>query len=240
VTTAEPELARLPALLGRSLSPGLFAGRAHVLDGAAWLESARQIEAVGEPADQLERLHGARAHADVQLERVEAQLARQGRRSDADIFAAQRALLGDPTFVARIEARIREQGRSAEAALAEVTEAIHREFSGHRSPMTRDKAADVLDVGHRWLRSLNPEAEGRSTGGEPTVLVAASLTPSELVSFVHAGPCAAITQECGAKSHVAILARSLGVPLVAGIAWPPQHITEGSRLLVDGDAGCPR
>ncbi len=227
-------------LSGRSLSPGVFVGRAHILDGSAWLEAGRRARAAGSPDAELERLRAARTQAGAQLQRVEAQLARQGRRSDAEIFGAHRALLNDPILEERIEMAIRGRGLAAEAALVEVIEATHRDFSGNSSPMVQDKAADVLDAGQRWLRSLNPVADVKSAGGTPTVLVAASLTPSELVSFAHAGPCAAVTQECGTKSHVAILARSLGVPLVSGIAWPPANIVEGAHVLVDGGAGVVR
>lgn len=227
-------------LRGRSLSPGVFAGRAHILDGNAWIESARLIEPKASTEQELERLFKARAQADSQLQRVEERLARQGRRSDAEIFGAHRALLGDPTLEERIEACIRARGLSAESALVEVIEGVHSEFSGHRSPMIHDKAADILDVGHRWLRSLNPAAEEQASSGQPTTLVATSLTPSELIAFTHTGPIAAVLHECGAKSHVAILARSLGIPVVVGIPWPAKSIAEGDRLLIDGDAGVVR
>jgi phosphotransferase system enzyme I (PtsI) len=224
-------------LRGRCVSGGRFEGLALVLDDSAWLEPARAIAAKGDAAREFERLREARGRADDQLSKVEGHLARQGRRSDAEIFGAHRALLGDPALESRIEVRIRERGESAEAALAEVTKELHLEFAAHRSPMVQDKAADVLDVGQRWLRSLNPTAGIAAETGKPTVLVAQSLTPSELVRFAQSGPCAAVVNECGARSHVAILARSLGVPLVAGVSWPVSEVFLGARLFLDGDAG---
>jgi phosphotransferase system enzyme I (PtsI) len=103
--------------------------------------------------------------------------------------------------------------------------------------MARDKAADVLDIGHRLLRCLDPRVESRAVHGEPTVLVAATLTPSELVRFAHRGPCAALTHSCGPKSHTAILARSLGVPLLTEIASLVEKVAEGDLVLVDAEGG---
>jgi phosphotransferase system enzyme I (PtsI) len=83
------------------------------------------------------------------------------------------------------------------------------------------------------LRCLDPRVESQIVHGEPTVLVASMLTPSELVRFAHQGPCAALTESCGTKSHTAILARSLGIPLLTGIASPAENVAEGDLVLVD-------
>jgi phosphotransferase system enzyme I (PtsI) len=117
--------------------------------------------------------------------------------------------------------------------VAQATAAFHAEFEGSPLSMARDKAADVLDIGHRLLRCLDPRVESRGLHGEPTVLIAAMLTPSELLRFAHQGPCAALTDSCGPKSHTAILARSLGIPLLSEIALPTEKVGEGELVLVD-------
>lgn len=224
-------------LQGRSVSPGPFEGRAHVLDARAWIAAASGVPATRRPEGEIERLLAARARACVQLERVEEQLSRQGRKGDAEIFTAHLSMMRDPALRLRIEAAIRKDELSAEAAVAQTTSALHQEFESRAIAMVRDKAADVLDVGHRLLRCLDPRVESRILQGEPTVLVAATLTPSELVRFAHGGPCAALTQTCGDKSHAAILARSLGVPLLTGIPQVVERVGEGALVLVDADSG---
>jgi phosphoenolpyruvate-protein kinase (PTS system EI component) len=115
-------------------------------------------------------------------------------------------MMRDPALLQRVERAIAADGLSAEAALARATASLHAELEGSPLPMARDKAADVLDIGHRLLRCLDPRVESRALHGEPTVLVASTLTPSELVRFAHRGPCAALTESCGPRSHTAILA----------------------------------
>jgi phosphotransferase system enzyme I (PtsI) len=90
-------------LHGRSVSPGVFEGRAHVLDARAWIEAARAVSPSRRPAGEVERLRAAQSRACVQLERVEQQLAEHGRRDDAEIFAAHISMMRDPMFLDRVE-----------------------------------------------------------------------------------------------------------------------------------------
>jgi phosphotransferase system enzyme I (PtsI) len=224
-------------LHGRGLCPGFFEGRAHVLDAAAWIAAAQQVAPQRGPEREMERLRAAQARACAQLERVQAQLSQRGRKEDADIFAAHLLMMRDPALLQRVEREITGDGYSAEAAVARATVAFHAEFETSPQPMAREKAADVLDIGHRLLRCLDPQVESQVVHGEPTVLVAETLTPSELVRFAHQGPCAALTESCGPKSHTAILARSLGIPLLTGIASPAEKVMEGDLVLVDAANG---
>lgn len=224
-------------LHGQSVSPGAFEGRAHVLDGRAWIGAASAVPSTRRPEGEIERLRAARARAAVQLEEVELQLTHHGRKQDAEIFTAHVSMIRDPALLDRIEKSILKDGLSAEAAVARAATALHAMFESSAMAMVRDKAADVFDIGQRLLRCLDPRVEARAAHGEATVLVAATLTPSELVRLAHRGPCAALTETCGDKSHVAILARSLGVPLLTGIAGVVERVQEGALVLVDAERG---
>jgi phosphoenolpyruvate-protein phosphotransferase len=201
------------------------------------MAAAEGVAAGRGPEGEVERLRAAQARACGQLERVESQMSHQGRKEDAEIFTAHATMMRDPALLSRIERGIREGALSAEAAVARATRALHAEFEASALPMVRDKAADVLDIGHRLVRCLDPEVESQALHGRPTVLAAETLTPSELVRFAHQGPCAALTATCGLKSHTAILARSLGIPLVTGIATLDESVGEGALVLLDADEG---
>jgi phosphoenolpyruvate-protein phosphotransferase len=220
-------------LHGRGLSPGFFEGRAHVLDAAAWIAAAERVVPQRGPEHEMERLRSAQARASAQLEQVQGQLTHQGRKEDAEIFAAHVMMMRDPVLLQQVERGIAANGLSAEAAVARAAAGFHAELEASPLSMARDKAADILDIGHRLLRCLDPRVESQVLHGEPTVLVTPMLTPSELLRFAHQGPCAVLTDTCGPKSHTAILARSLGIPLLAGIASPAEKVAEGELVLVD-------
>ncbi len=224
-------------LRGRGISPGAFEGRAHVLDVGSWMVAASGIAATRTPAGEVERLRAALARADKQLGRVKQELRGRIQRTDAEIFTAHLSMMRDPVLMRRIEVSIEHEGLSAEAAVANAATALHEEFESSPTDMVRDKAPDVLDICHRLLLCLDPAVESESIAGEPTVLVASTLTPSELVRFAHRGPCAALTGTCGDRSHTAILARSLGVPLIAGIRGMRGIVKENSRVLLDAGRG---
>ena len=90
-------------LHGRSISPGAFEGRAHVLDARAWIEAAGSVVPTRRPGGEMERLRAAQARACAQLEKVEQQLAEHGRRDDAEIFRAHLSMMRDPMLLGRIE-----------------------------------------------------------------------------------------------------------------------------------------
>jgi phosphotransferase system enzyme I (PtsI) len=69
------------------------------------------------------------------------------------------------------------------------------------------------------------------------VLVANALTPSQLVAYARQGVAAAVTEVCGARSHTAILARSLALPFLTGVKSACSLIPNQAPLIVDANLG---
>jgi phosphoenolpyruvate-protein phosphotransferase (PTS system enzyme I) len=222
-------------LQGRCVSPGLAQGRSRVLDEGVWLSSALNVPAAAQPEVEAERLHAAIGRACQQLDRLRKQLASSGHGRDAEIFAAHMVMLKDAQFQDRMLQRIVHGSLSAEAAVAQEVMELHRRFTDSRLPVIQDKVADVSDIGRRLIRCLNQQNDGEAFGAD--VVVASSVTPSELVNFAHQKVAAVVTETCGLKSHTAILARGLGVPMIAGIASATEVIPDGTMVLVDAAAG---
>lgn len=221
-------------LKGKCISPGVAQGRAHLLDASEWLENARQVRSGRTPEEEKERLALARERACGQLDRVRRQLRQQGRGQDAEIFAAHATMLRDPKFNDRLIQKI-DGGRSAEAAIASTVDELIVMFRGSELPILQEKVADMLDIGRRLIQCLDESAEGEALAAD--IAVATSVMPSELVRLAHQGVAAVITETCGLKSHTAILARGLGVPLVTGIPSVMTAIPNDAAVVVDAARG---
>jgi phosphoenolpyruvate-protein phosphotransferase (PTS system enzyme I) len=220
---------------GKCVAAGISEGRIHVVDVGSWLATALARDSVHSADQEVERLEGARARAARELDSVRHLLTQRGRSQDAGIFAAQATILGDPKLTARIEEEIHKNLQSAEAAVARVAIEFHNAFKDSDVSMVRDKAADILDVGQRLVRCLDDTAPPEAPAAD--VIVASSVVPSQLVRYVHQGVVAVITESCGSKSHTAILARGLGVPMVTGIEGAATRIRDGAPVVIDAAAG---
>jgi phosphotransferase system enzyme I (PtsI) len=222
-------------LRGKCVAAGIAEGRIRVVDVGGWLASALARESMLSADAEIERFEAARSRAGRELDRVRNLLTQRGRADDAGIFAAQATMLGDPKLNSRIEAEIRANLQSAEAAVARIAIEIHNSLKESDAPMLRDKAADILDVGQRLVHCLDESAVAETQSAD--IIFASSVVPSQLVRYVHHGVVAVITETCGSRSHTAILARGLGMPMVTAIDGAVNRIRDGAPALIDAAAG---
>jgi phosphoenolpyruvate-protein phosphotransferase len=220
---------------GKCIAPGVAEGRIHVVDVGGWLAAALSRESLRGPDVEMQRLETARRRAARELDRVRILLTQRGRGAEADIFVAHATMLGDSKLLDRIEREIRTNLQSAEAAVARATIEFHNTLKASELPVIRDKAADVMDVGQRLVHCLDETATPEAPKAD--VLVAASVMPSQLVRAAHQGVVAVITETCGPKSHTAILARGLGIPMITGIDGAVKRIRDGAPVILDAAAG---
>lgn len=153
------------------------------------------------------------------------------------IFAAHLLMLDDPLLLEGVVERIRARSERVETALPEVVDALARPLRELDDDYFRQRAKDVEDVGRRLLRNCAGETATKATVLSGAVVVARDLTPSEVLACSQAGAAALATEEGAASSHASILARSLGLPAVVGVAGLLDAVVEGAPALVDGDAG---
>jgi phosphoenolpyruvate-protein phosphotransferase (PTS system enzyme I) len=224
-------------LRGRGLSPGIGKGRAVLYPGGAASTAISGPEVV-DPAAELRRLDAAVQSARLDLERVRLRVQADVGPEEAEIFAAHELLLGDPEFLQRIRRRVLLDRVAAEHAVhAEVADVAKR-FAAIEDPYLRERSADFRDIGRRLLSSLNPR---RSDSIAPlpsgSVLVAVELLPSETIDLDRGHVAGIITEVGGETSHVAILARALGIPAVTAVENATHMIPPGECVLVDGEQG---
>jgi phosphotransferase system enzyme I (PtsI) len=154
------------------------------------------------------------------------------------IFDAQELLLQDRALLGRVEERIRARKINAEWAVHRVEQELRRQFEAIEAGHLRERVDDVRDVARLLRRALSGvEAHDLSELGRDVVLVAHDLTPSEAVRLGRKGVTAFALETGGPTSHTAIIARSLHLPVVAGLTGVTGLSLTDTPVLVDGDRG---
>lgn len=219
---------------GVGVSPGIAIGRVHQIRGEAFQIS----ENAATSAEQEKRaLDQAINEAMGELRALSAQVKAQTDASRAAIFAAHEELLQDPDIVFDADKLIA-KGKSAGYAWNQAIESHAGRLSGLNNELMANRANDLRDVGRRVLRLLTGgKKSGPAEVPAGAILVAENLTPSETVQLDRSKVLGFVTTTGGATSHVAILARSLGLPAIAGIDPKALTLTEGTEVILDGDTG---
>ena len=222
---------------GRGLSPGIGTGRALLYPAEPAIVPS--TPAISDNADrELRRFEGALDLARLDLERVRLRVQADVGAEEAEIFAAHEVLLSDPSFLKGIRDRLFRDHLMAERAVQAEVEDVSKRLSAIGDPLFRDRSADVRDVGRRLLSQLTrPESDSIAPLPPGTVLVATELLPSDTLDLDRSHVAGLVTEVGGETSHVAILARALGIPAVTGVEDAVRIIPQGEWVLVDGDLG---
>jgi phosphotransferase system enzyme I (PtsI) len=152
------------------------------------------------------------------------------------LLEATAAMATDPDLIADASLRIRDRGLTPERAAWEAIGSV-ADTIGAAGPRQAERVSDLYDIRNRMVSSLTGRAApGVPDPGHPFVLLAVDLAPADTAGLDTARCLAIVTEEGGATSHTAIIARSLGIPAVVGVP-SATAIPDGTLLLVDGITG---
>ena len=228
----------LSVLRGIPASPGIVVGPVHLLRWEVPEVRHRVIED-GDIDQEIARFHAAVERARERLRHLRVRTEAQAGPEEAAIFDVQLSILDDGELTKSTIALIR-QNLGAEKAFDIVLLEWRQHFARSSAPMLREKVGDLTDVHIRVLSLLldlpdhDPVDVPR---GSNTILVTHDLTPS-LTMQLDRECIAAIATEAGtATAHVAILARSLGLPAVVGLRQALSVLHGGEVAILDGAEG---
>jgi len=152
----------------------------------------------------------------------------------AEIFNVQRMLLSDELFLDDVEKLINEEMISAEFAVYKTAEKLRATFLAMKDEYMQVRAADVLDISNRVISNLTGVGDGEIIIASPCVIVAEDITPSQMASFDKEKLLGFVIQEGSVHSHMAILAKSLGIPALVTSDFVMDDISNGETVIVDG------
>ncbi len=207
----------------------------------AFLFLRKEIEAesapAGSPEEELARLRRALEQARREVETLYKEAVDKVGEEQAAIFKAHEMFLSDPTLLQQVESAI-QGGKSAHEAWMESIEAQASMLEALNDPVFSARAVDLRDVGNRVVRILAGEEGETALPDSPSVIVAMELTPSQTILLPKDLVQGFCTVHGGRTSHVAILARGLGIPAVVSV--PEEFLSEvrtGETIVLDGGNG---
>ncbi|WP_394825338.1 phosphoenolpyruvate--protein phosphotransferase [Pendulispora albinea] len=220
------------ALTGASASPGLAVGRVVRLDSVDVEPPAALHDLDGEFERLAAALTTVRAEVAAAIRDANARHARQ----EHDMFVAHQALLDDPEIVSAAERAVG-KGVSAGVAYRKAVNAECAVLSRLGNPLLAERITDLRDLERRVLLAMSGHALPEPELFAESIVVADDLALSEFTRLDKKRIVGICTARGGATSHVAILARALGVPSLVAMGPTLFSVPHGKEVLLDATAG---
>ncbi|KQP13233.1 phosphoenolpyruvate--protein phosphotransferase [Pseudorhodoferax sp. Leaf267] len=154
----------------------------------------------------------------------------------AEIFAAHQVLAEDPDLLEQALAAI-EAGSSAAFAWRATLQARAAALQASGSALLVERASDLQDIERQVLRKLAGDGAATSVLPPGAVVLADDLAPSDFTALERAKVAAIVTARGGPTSHVAILARAQGIPMLVALGPGLSQLVDGQLVIVDAEHG---
>ena len=223
---------------GLATARGFALGPVFIYRGDGEFPVPEYIVEPGKEQDELLRFKRARLDAARDLEGLASVLSERAGKNEARIFESHQMILDDPFMVDETSRLITEARLNAEAAVKKVAAAAKKRFGQMKDQYFRERVRDIEDVERRLLKQLtgfSPDTRLELKG--PSVIVADELTPTETVQLPPEYVLGFATNGGSATSHVALLARAMGIPAVTGLVDVTSAVHAGGTILLDGTSG---
>ncbi len=155
-----------------------------------------------------------------------------------EVLEAFRMIAHDRGWLRRLREAVA-GGLTAEAAVERVQNDARAKLQRQTDPYLRDRLHDLTDIANRLLHQLAGQSLVLlpSELPENAVLVARSMSPAALLDYDRVRLRGVVLEEAGASSHIAIVARALGIPAVSDIPNISEIVEQGDAIIVDGLTG---
>jgi phosphotransferase system enzyme I (PtsP) len=234
VPGAEPAARRSVHLTGKALCEGIALGHVVLHEPRVVVTNyiaddvQKELKHLGSAVESL------RTHLDEMLEHGDVVEGGEHR----DVLEAYRMFAYDRGWVHKLEEAVM-TGLTAEAAVERVQSDTRARMLRQTDPYLRERLHDLDDLANRLMRQLTgrDHAPSRENLPENAILVARSMGPAALLDYDRKRLRGLVLEEGGPNSHVAIIARALGIPAVGDVDNATGLADPGDAIIVDGSAG---
>lgn len=182
---------------------------------------------------ELERFRAAVQVARGQLQTIKERAENELGKEHAYIFDAHLLLLEDKKLISDVEDHIRSEAANAEWVLKVVGDRLLSVYAQIKDDYLRERGSDIEDVIQRLVVVLSGEQPAHRSLSEDAVIVSPELLPSAVAELDLDYARAIATDSGGWTSHMAIIARGLGIPAVVGLKDFYRRARTGDPIIVD-------
>jgi phosphotransferase system enzyme I (PtsP) len=231
---AEPAVHPRRHLSGTALSEGIALGHVVLHEPRVVIKNFVADDIPGELKRLDDAIAALRSDVDVMLERGE--IADGGEHKD--ILETYRMFAHDRGWLSRMREAIR-TGLTAEAGVERVQSDTRARMLRATDPYLRERLHDLDDLANRLMRQLMgvQHAPHRDELPDNAIIVARMMGPAALLDYDRKRLRGVILEEGGPNSHIAIVARALGIPAVGEVENATGLVESGDPVIVDGIAG---
>ncbi len=220
---------------GLAASPGIAFGKAYVVYPTADLDAVPD-KPVAEPEAEISAFLSAVEDVSSEISALAARIGHALREEDRALFNAWRLMLRSESLIDDTLARIR-AGNWAQGALrATIVEHV-KVFDQMDDPYLRERGSDVRDLGRQVLMRLQNREAPAISYPPHTILVGDEISAMQIAEVPRDSLAGIVSSTGSGSSHMAILARGMGIPAAMGVAELPVSRIEGRELIVDGYRG---
>lgn len=222
-------------LVGISGAPGASIGTAVVVYPLADLNAVpdREIKNVTAEVNAFRKaLKATQKEIKLLRKNISANLAQEER----GLFDAYLKILSSRSLLKEINTEIR-KGNWAQSALKNVIQRHIHHFEAMDDSYLQERAADLRDLGQRILFQLQASERTKPKFPTRTILIGEEVMPAALAEVPEGRLAGVVSVRGSGNSHVAVLARALGIPTVMGVDTLPVSQLSGEEIIVDGYHG---
>lgn len=153
-----------------------------------------------------------------------------------EVLETYRMFVFDRGWQERMRGVVR-TGLTAEAAASRIQTETRRKMEAIGDPYLRERASDFDDLASRLIRQMQGQENAHPTLNDDSILVARTLGPAELMDYDRTRLKAVALEDGSTHSHMAIVARAMGIPVLGRVQGLLQHAEMGEAAIVDSRAG---
>jgi len=222
---------------GIPASPGVVIAKAFLLDRES-IQVAEERMPENEVAKEILKFKRALNDTKEELLKIKEKVAKRIDPDHAKIFDAQIMILEDELINSAVIERIKQERSNAEFVYKKVIERTIKALSSSKDEYLRERIMDINAVARRLIYNLlGIKHLTLESIDSPVILVARSLSPGDVVHMKKESILGFATDMGGGTSHVALLAKSMGVPAVVGLKNFFDQIQDKQNIILDGIKG---